>query len=77
VADHPALLAALDYIRRWVPELGKLDPPAIFAPWRADPAGLEAAGARLGADYPHPIVDHISARNRALSRLQEASARRR
>jgi deoxyribodipyrimidine photo-lyase len=21
-----------DYIRRWVPELAKLDPPAIFAP---------------------------------------------
>jgi len=66
-----------DYIRRWLPELAKLDPPAIFAPWRADPADLEAAGVRLGADYPHPIVDHAAARNRALSRFQEASARRR
>ncbi|HWD44752.1 MAG TPA: deoxyribodipyrimidine photo-lyase [Actinomycetota bacterium] len=65
-----------DYLRRWVPELAKLDPPAIFAPWRADPADLEAAGVRLGTDYPYPIVDHISARNRALSRFQEASARR-
>jgi deoxyribodipyrimidine photo-lyase len=66
-----------DYIRRWVPELAKLDPPAIFAPWRADPADLEAGGVRLGTDYPHPIVDHISARNRALSRFQEANAHRR
>jgi deoxyribodipyrimidine photo-lyase len=64
-----------DYIRRWVPELAKLDPPAIFAPWRADPADLEAGGVRLGADYPHPIVDHAAARDRALSRFQEARAR--
>ena len=64
-----------DYIRRWVPELAKLGPPAIFAPWRADPADLEAAGVRLGADYPHPIVDHAAARGRALARFQEATAR--
>ena len=65
-----------DYIRRWVPELSTLDPPAIFAPWRATPADLEKAGVRLGADYPHPIVDHIAARNRARARFQEPTARR-
>jgi deoxyribodipyrimidine photo-lyase len=65
-----------DYIHRWVPELSTLDPPAIFAPWRAAPAGLEKAGVRLGADYPHPIVDHIAARNRALARFQESASRR-
>jgi deoxyribodipyrimidine photo-lyase len=65
-----------DYIRRWVPELAKLEPPAVFAPWQASPADLEAAGVRLGADYPHPIVDHTTARNRALARSREASARR-
>jgi deoxyribodipyrimidine photo-lyase len=64
-----------DYIRRWVPELAKLDPPAIFAPWQATPADLEAAGIRLGSDYPHPIVDHTAARNRALARFQEATSR--
>ncbi|HEV2892998.1 MAG TPA: FAD-binding domain-containing protein, partial [Actinomycetota bacterium] len=64
-----------DYIRRWVPELAKLQPPAIFAPWRASPADLEAGGVRLGPDYPHPIVDHMAARDRALARHQEASRR--
>ena len=65
-----------DYIHRWVPELARLDPPAIFAPWRASPADLRAAGVRLGADYPHPMVDHLTARDRALARFQEASPRR-
>jgi deoxyribodipyrimidine photo-lyase len=64
-----------DYIRRWVPELAKLEPPALFAPWQATLIDLKAAGVRLGTDYPHPIVDHITARNRALARFQEASAR--
>jgi deoxyribodipyrimidine photo-lyase len=63
-----------DYIRRWVPELAKLEPPAIFAPWQAASADLEAAGVRLGADYPHPIVDHKPARERALARLSTTSS---
>jgi deoxyribodipyrimidine photo-lyase len=65
-----------DYIRRWVPELAKLQPPAIFAPWQAPASDLEAAGVRLGTDYPHPVVDHTDARNRALARFQEVRARR-
>jgi deoxyribodipyrimidine photo-lyase len=65
-----------DYIRRWVPELAKLEPPAVFAPWQASPADLEAAGVHLGTDYPHPIIDHTTARNRALARYQAASSHR-
>jgi deoxyribodipyrimidine photo-lyase len=66
-----------EYIRRWVPELAKLPAPAVFAPWQAAAGDLDAAGVRLGTDYPRPIVDHRRARDRALSRFQEATARRR
>ena len=55
------------------PRAGQARPPAIFAPWKASAADLEAAGVRLGADYPHPMVDHATARDRALARFQEAS----
>ena len=64
-----------EYIHRWVPELAKLPAPAVFAPWQAASSDLEAAGVRLGTDYPRPIVDHRRARDRALARYQEASSR--
>jgi deoxyribodipyrimidine photo-lyase len=54
------------YIRRWVPELKALDNKSIHAPWEMPDLLLHAVGVRLGVDYPHPIVDHQAARNRAL-----------
>ncbi len=55
-----------DYIRRYCPELAKLDTKYIHAPWEAPKDALEAAGVNLGEDYPHPIVDHKTAREAAL-----------
>ena len=43
------------FVRRWVPELAATPKSAIFEPWRAGPSR-----------YPPPIVDHVSARERAL-----------
>ncbi|MBX3424242.1 MAG: deoxyribodipyrimidine photo-lyase [Pirellulales bacterium] len=60
-----------DYIRRWVPELARLETPAIFEPWNADEADLATAGVRLGDDYPEPIVDHGEARDAALAAYEE------
>ena len=55
-----------DYVRRWVPELRGIAGAAVHEPWRLDAAALAAAGVRIGADYPAPIVDHAAARARAL-----------
>lgn len=56
-----------DYVRRFVPELGKLDPRHIHAPWDAPAAVLADAGVELGSNYPRPIVDLAAGRARALA----------
>jgi len=56
------------FIRRYLPQLGKLANGAVHAPWTATPVELEAAGVTLGATYPMPIVDHAEARDRTLQR---------
>jgi deoxyribodipyrimidine photo-lyase len=56
-----------DYVRKWIPELAKLDAKYIHAPWTAPSDALARAGVKLGATYPNPIVDHDTARKRALA----------
>ena len=56
-----------DYVRRWVPELGKLPPRWIHRPWETPDSVLADAGVRLGKDYPRPVVEHDVARDRALA----------
>lgn len=58
------------YVRRWVPELARLEAPAIHAPWEADAATLRAAGVVLGRDYPLPVVDLKASREAALAAYQ-------
>jgi deoxyribodipyrimidine photo-lyase len=50
-----------------LPELAKLEGPALHAPWTLAPLEAAAIGFRLGEDYPAPIVDHAEARVRALA----------
>jgi deoxyribodipyrimidine photo-lyase len=61
-----------NYVRRWVPELAGLPARYIHCPWEAPHEQLRAGGVRLGRNYPHPIVDHGSARLRALAVFNRA-----
>lgn len=55
------------YIRRWIPELASVDAPHIHRPWRMSAAEQQAAGCRIGQDYPAPIVNHQDARKETLA----------
>ncbi len=61
-----------DYIKKWVPELTKVPPKAIHAPWE-NPLILESADVRLGKDYPFPIVDHDIAKKAALKEFHRVA----
>ncbi|MCQ2004371.1 cryptochrome/photolyase family protein [Rhizobium sp. NRK18] len=56
-----------DYISRYVPILAKLPSKYKNVPDKSPPAFLEKAGVRIGETYPEPIVDHMKAREKALS----------
>lgn len=59
------------YVRRWVPELARLPEKWIHRPWEAPPTVLDAAGVRLGGDYPRPLVSHAIAREVALEAYRQ------
>ncbi len=54
------------YVRRWIPELGKLDRRHIHKPWAAEPEMLAEAGITLSDTYPQPLADLRQSRRRAL-----------
>ena len=58
------------YIRRYVPELAKVPGKYLHVPWEMPDSVQEAAGCRIGKDYPAPVVDHREGRERALQAFQ-------
>ncbi len=59
-----------DYVRRYVPELARVPDRYLAEPWTMPDDAQEAAGCRIGRDYPRPIVDHRQARTEALERYR-------
>ncbi len=60
-----------DYIRRYVPELADLPDKYIHKPWMAPTDILKQYSIVLGVQYPRPIVDLKSTRERALAAFKE------
>ena len=60
------------YIRRWVPELAKVPDRYIHSPWEMPKEHQKQYSSHIGQDYPHPIIDHAYARQRALDIYKKA-----
>ena len=56
------------FIRRYLPELGRLNNQDIHTPWLATAGNLETAAVVMGDTYPFPIVEHAAAREQTLAR---------
>ena len=54
------------FIRRWVTELSAVPDAYIHTPWAMPDDIQSQTGCRIGKNYPAPIVDHATARQRAL-----------
>ncbi len=54
------------YIKQYCPELTNMPIKHLHAPWQAKSDVLQQAGVELGVDYPLPIVDLKTSRERAL-----------
>ena len=55
-----------EYIREYIPELKDLPNKFLYSPWEAPKEILETANIVLGKDYPEPIINLKSSREKAL-----------
>jgi len=59
-----------EYTRHFIPELENLPDKYLFRPWDAPEEVLKKAGITLGKDYPLPIVNIKTSRQKALDAFQ-------
>ena len=55
-----------EYIIEFIPELKDLPNKYLYNPWEAPKEILDNANITLGKDYPEPIIDLKSSREKAL-----------
>ncbi len=70
VTQHEKFDPDGEYVRRWCPELTRVPAKKLSKPWTMSAEEQEAAGCRIGEDYPAPIVDHAHERRRAVERYR-------
>ncbi|MBW7902060.1 MAG: deoxyribodipyrimidine photo-lyase [Rhodocyclaceae bacterium] len=58
------------FIRHYVPELATVPLRWLHAPWQMPAAEQAACGVTIGHDYPLPLIDHDTARQRTLARYE-------
>ncbi|CAH0754015.1 unnamed protein product [Bemisia tabaci] len=61
-----------DYIKKYVPELGKYPSEYIYEPWNAPKSLQERAGCVIGVDYPKRIVIHENVYKNNIQRMSLA-----
>ena len=54
------------YTKKYIPELRDMPNKYLFNPWEAPKDVLDSANVKLGIDYPMPIVEIGSSRQKAL-----------
>jgi deoxyribodipyrimidine photo-lyase len=64
------------FVRSMIPALADVPTAYIHEPWLMPPLIASAAGVQVGRNYPEPIVDHGTARQRALDVYGAALKRR-
>lgn len=62
-----------EYVKRWVPELAKVEGKLLVRPWEMSADEQEAAGCIINTDYPAPVIDHAEERLFAIERYRAAA----
>ncbi len=58
------------FVKKWIPELKNIPKKFIHKPWEIPDNEAKKINFNLKKDYYEPIVDHVNARNAALSAFQ-------
>ncbi len=55
-----------NYIKKWLPQLRNIPAKFVHQPWQLSQEQLQKCGVELGKNYPHRIIIHQEAKERAL-----------